>query len=64
MPQELGTPEQSALSAAPPPGMLAAKVENFLESLAEPHPGQGVPSQWLERTSTSLSLPQSSQWNS
>ena len=61
MPHELGTPEQLAASALPPPVTLAAKVENFFASRAEPHFGQGVPSQRLERTSTSLSRSQSSQ---
>jgi len=55
MPQELGWPVQ--LGPAPSPAVLEAKVENFFESLAEPQCGHLVPSQLLERTSTSLSLP-------
>ena len=60
MPQELGTPEQEGASP-PPPVTDAAKVENFFASRTDPHFGHGVPSQRLERTSTSLSRPQSSQ---
>lgn len=55
------------MAQAPPlasPAPLEANTENFLSSLWEPQCGQGVPCQALERTSTSLSLPQSSQWNS
>jgi hypothetical protein len=47
-------------SAAP----LEANTENFLSSFWEPQCGQAVPFQALERTNTSLSLPQPSQWNS
>jgi hypothetical protein len=61
MPQELGLPLQEGSEL---PAVLAAKVENFFESLSEPQRGQGVPSQLLERTRTSLSFPHFSQWNS
>jgi hypothetical protein len=58
----LGTPEQAAgagvESGAPPD---AAKVENFFSSCVEPQRGHAVPFQFEERTSTSLSRPQSSQ---
>ena len=58
IPQELGTPEQEGAS---PPAVVAAKVENFLDSFFEPQCGQGVPSHRLERTSTSLSFSHSLQ---
>jgi hypothetical protein len=58
MTHELGTPEQDGAS---PPAVVEAKVENFLASFLEPQCGQGVPSQRLERTSTSLSFSQSLQ---
>ena len=63
MPQEAGTPlhELPARSAAPAPGTLAAKVENFFSRRVDPHLGQRVPFQLLERTRTSLSLLQASQ---
>ena len=63
MPQEEGTPlhELPARSAAPPPATLAAKVENFFSSRVDPHLGQRVPFQSLDRTKTSLSLLQASQ---
>lgn len=54
-PQERGTPEQAAPSSPAPSPPLEAKTESFLASLVEPQCGQAVPSQWLERTSTSLS---------
>jgi hypothetical protein len=55
MPHELGFPEHDA---SEPPELLAldANTENFLESRVEPQCGHGVPSHWLERTSTSLSF--------
>lgn len=58
IPQELGTPEQDGADS---PATLEAKVENFLASFFDPQWGQGVPSQRLERTSTSLSRSQLSQ---
>lgn len=58
IPQDLGTPEQDGADS---PATLEAKVENFLASLFDPQCGQGVPSQRLERTSTSLSFSQLSQ---
>lgn len=58
MPQDLGTPEHEGAS---PPGLLEAKVENFFSNFFEPQWGQGVPSQRLLRTNTSLSRSQSSQ---
>lgn len=59
MPQDLGWPVQTG--ASPPPAVAEAKVENFLDSFFDPQCGQGVPSQRLERTSTSLSRSQLSQ---
>jgi hypothetical protein len=52
---ELGVPEQDAGSAAPP--ALEAKTESFFASRLDPHLGQAVPFQFLERTSTSESAP-------
>lgn len=60
MPQDFGTPEQDGASAAPP-ALVEANVENFLASFFDPQCGHGVPSQRLERTSTSLSCSQSLQ---
>jgi hypothetical protein len=58
MPHEPGLPEQDAGSdEPPPPATLEAKTESFLDSFLEPHWGHGVPSQWLERMSNSLSAP-------
>jgi hypothetical protein len=62
MPQDLGLPEQAGASAASPP--LEAKTESFFSSFTEPQRGHGVPFQLLVRTSTSLSLLHSAQWNS
>jgi hypothetical protein len=39
-------------------------VENFFDNFVELQCGHSVPSHRVERTSTSLSLPQSAQWNS
>jgi hypothetical protein len=62
IPQDFGTPEQAGPdSAAPPEAEVDAKVENFLWSFVEPHRGQGVPSQLVERTNTSLSASHASQ---
>lgn len=58
MPQDFGTPVQAGADS---PATLEAKVENFLASFFDPQCGQGVPSQRLERTSTSLSRSQLSQ---
>ena len=60
MPHELGTPEQDGASPLPP-AVADAKVENFLDNCLDPQCGQGVPSQRLERTSTSLSFSQLAQ---
>jgi hypothetical protein len=60
MPQELGWPVQAG-PASSPPRPAAAKVENFFTNWVEPHLGQGVPSQFEERTSTSESFPHFSQ---
>jgi hypothetical protein len=56
IPQELGLPEQESAPEDSPPA-AEAKTEIFLASLVEPHLGQAVPSQRLERTSNSLSFP-------
>jgi hypothetical protein len=56
MPQECEFPEQDASGALSPP--LDANTENFLFSFVEPQCGHLVPSQSLERTSTSLSFSQ------
>lgn len=59
IPQERGVPEHVGDAASL--ATLEAKTESFLESFFEPHFGQGVPSQLLERTRISLSalhLPQ------
>jgi len=48
-------------ASAAEPALLEANTESFLESFFEPQCGQGVPSQLLERTSTSLSRLQSVQ---
>ena len=67
IPQDEGVPEQNGASEFPPPAapaMLEAKVENFLARRVELHLGQGVPVQLDERTRTSESAPQASQWNS
>jgi hypothetical protein len=52
---------QAGASSAPPDD---AKTDNFFFSLRAWQWGHGVPSQRVERTSTSLSFPQLSQWNS
>ncbi len=53
-PQELDTPEQEG-PALLCPVTFEAKVESFFDSFFEPHAGQEVPSQLLERTRISLS---------
>ncbi|HMO64191.1 MAG TPA: hypothetical protein PKE47_03015 [Verrucomicrobiota bacterium] len=63
-PHELGWPVQAGASPAPSPATDEAKIESFFVRRTEPHAGQGVPCHVVERTSTSLSRPQSSQWNS
>lgn len=55
MPQELGTPLQEGAGVVVP-AVAEAKVENFLDSFADPQCGHFVPSQSLERTRISLSL--------
>jgi hypothetical protein len=60
MPQELGFPEQDS-AAELSPAVLDAKTESFFSNSFEPHLGQGVPSQRLERISNSLSAPHFSQ---
>ncbi len=49
--------------ASPPPefAVVEANTDSFLDSRVEPQWGQGVPSQWLLRTSTSLSFSHCSQ---
>lgn len=59
MPQELGWPVQ--VGAASPPPLAEAKTESFFVRRWDWQCGQGVPSQCVERTSTSLSFPQSVQ---
>jgi len=39
------------------PAFAEAKVENFFSSFVDPHSGQGVPAQSLERIKISLSFP-------
>jgi hypothetical protein len=52
MPHDFGTPLHEGASPAP---AVDAKVENFFTSFFEPHRGQAVPFQSLERTRISLS---------
>jgi hypothetical protein len=56
MPQEPGLPLHEAGPDDSPP-VPEAKTDSFLASLVEPHLGQGVPFQRLERISSSLSAP-------
>jgi hypothetical protein len=56
IPQELGLPVQDAPSDASSPP-LEAKSDNFLLNRLDPHLGQAVPSQRLERTRISESTP-------
>lgn len=63
-PQERGWPVQAGASPPSSPATEEAKVESFFVRWTEPHAGQGVPCHFVERNSTSLSRPQSSQWNS
>jgi len=58
MPQEPGLPEQDGCES---PAVEEANTDNFFESLSDPQCGHWVPSQWLERTSTSLSFSHFSQ---
>jgi len=53
-PHERGWPLQ--FGSAELPATLEANTESFLVSFVEPHFGQAVPSQWIERTRISLSL--------
>jgi hypothetical protein len=62
MPHEPGLPEQDGSALSPP--LEEANTESFLDSFVDPQWGHLVPSQLLERTSTSLSLSHLSQWNS
>jgi len=50
-------PHEAGSDDSPP--ALEAKTDSFLDKLAEPHFGQGIPSQRRERTSNSLSAPHS-----
>jgi hypothetical protein len=59
IPQERGVPVHEGAVASE--ATLDANTESFLESFLEPHFGQGVPSQLLERTRISLSAPHFSQ---
>jgi len=59
MPQERGVPVQ--VGSAPPSGAVEAKTDSFFSSRVEPQCGQGVPSHFAERTSSSLSFPHFSQ---
>jgi hypothetical protein len=54
MPQERGLPLHDGSEFSPP--ALEANTESFFESFDEPQCGHFVPSQWLDRTSSSLSL--------
>ena len=58
MPHEPGLPVQEGSASLP---VAEANTENFFDSLLEPQCGHFVPSQWLERTSTSLSFRHCSQ---
>ena len=56
--------EASGQQAPPLPPLSAvaeAKTDSFLASLVEPQWGQGVPFQFVDRTSTSLSFRQFAQ---
>ena len=54
-PQEDGLPEQVGVFSKLLAADLEAKAETFLETLVEPHLGQGVPCQAEERTNDSKS---------
>jgi len=58
-PHELGTPEHDGALSCPLTD--EAKVERRLVNFVEPHLGQGVPCQSLDRTKISLSVPHFSQ---
>ena len=55
-PQELGLPVQDAASEESTPP-LEAKTDSFLFNRLDPHFGQAVPSQRLDRTRISESFP-------
>jgi hypothetical protein len=55
IPQERGFPEHDSPSLSPPP--LDANTESFFDNFFDPQCGHSVPSQSVERTSTSLSFP-------
>jgi hypothetical protein len=56
IPHERGLPEQEASAPPLPPLTLEANTEKFFVNFVEPQCGHFVPSQLLERTSTSLSF--------
>jgi hypothetical protein len=58
IPHELGVPVHVG---SEPPFTLDANTENFFANFVEPQCGHFVPSQSLERTSTSLSFRHCSQ---
>jgi hypothetical protein len=53
-PHDFGWPVHTGASSAPP---LDANTDNFLLSFFEPQCGHAVPTHFVDRTSTSLSLP-------
>lgn len=59
MPLQSAPPEAAPEPAGPAPE--EANTESFFSSFVEPHCGQRVPFQSLERTSTSLSVSQARQ---
>jgi hypothetical protein len=59
IPQERGLPEQKAGAAASPPP--EEKADSFFVNFFDPHFGQGVRCQRVERTRISLSAPHFSQ---
>ena len=60
-PQEDGVPLHDGGADEPPVLDVDANTENFLLKRVDPHLGQGVPSQAVERTNTSESFPHASQ---
>jgi len=58
-PQERGWPEHSGCALSPV--VEEANTESFFARRVEPHLGHSVPSQFVERTSTSESRPHFSQ---
>jgi len=61
-PHDFGLPVQIGSAGSPAP--FEANTESRFVSRVEPQWGHGVPSQLLDRTSTSLSFSHFSQWNS